>query len=1040
MKKLAFCLAFIASIWPVSQVAANTCQENFDASTSLPADWSLLGGTFYTYDTGEYASYYMNTDADYSRSRKNSICCAWSIDGQYLVTPKVTGNVTFYIRAYRSKRAGGVHVFRCDDGGSSVGEEITSAAKKWYSSNTNTSWQAVSFNLGGEGMRLAIKLERAYLDDFEAELFEEGEEIKALSVTAVTSLMDKTELLGDGDNQVLLSFQATVKNVGTVDLTPDLEGYSISLLNAEGVTLETVPIPEAIATGESLQVTINKSLVVNSLITGKDVHFTVRENFTQTWLECPTAFTITAYLPEMKVYDADPSVGYQTPLTSDNVIHFGNTCEPASTTLYVRNPGNAPLTIPTITVPESFSVSPATLTVEAGQTATITVTMDVIAGNYGAHEGYLVLSPNTLEAFQIQVSGVTRSAETLYVDFNNQKFPDGWTFGDGWRIDFASYGSTDFYALQYQSPVSSLTPSSLVSPKLTVEEGETLQFRAKAYDKSSAYKASLTVAYSPDRAKWTTVAMTPDTLSEEFQYYSVSEIPEGEWYVRFKALNAAVDDIMGYRISKNAPQLAVFDGDPSDSGSKKLTTGASWDFGSSVEPTSHIFYLKNIGTGILTVSSISTPEGFEMKVDTLRLGADETTRATLTMVAGVEPFGAKSGIVRLELTDLDPFELSVKGYNRNPSTFFVDFEDGRYPSGWFIGEGWNIAESYGTQNHCASNQYQEATALVTPMLEVSEGDSLCLDAKCYGLRDWYPPTLRVSYSADRVVWDSIADWTDVLASSFTRYTLREIPAGRWYVRFEGRNVELDNLEGFRLAATAEHDVVFSAIDLPEEATVNHPYTAQVSVVNLGTADETLTATMICGTDSVAVMQSPALRPDSVQTFVLTFVPHEEHPSAPLLVSIQTDSGLHLQTDSLQIAIQPETENSLSRQLTGRLTDEEGFPVAGATLRMQSGDVQYEGQSNEQGDFELTICQGTLDYILTISHQDCDMLTDSVVFHYEDIDTTYVMHRLVPLAITSSRMAQDSSQTIFDLQGRRLHQEAQKLSGIYIINRRKVLIK
>ena len=977
-------LVILTSFLAVTPIAAETYSENFDSSTSLPEGWGFIGGTFYGFDTG--STYYMNSDTDYSRSKKNSLCCPVNLPEQFVVSPKMTGQVSFYVRAYRSKRDCALHVYRCSDDGETVGEEITAAARSWSRSNTNT------FNLGAEGTRLAFNMYNVYIDDFSGDIFQEGEEIRGLSVLSVESLLDTDELLGDEENHVTLSFMATLKNVGTVDLTPAEENFTVSLLNADGYALLTQPITEAIAAGQTKEVTITRSLEANSLITGKDVRFAVREDFTKTMQYCPTTFAITAYLPQLKVYDSDPTQGYPSELTAHNIINFGNVCKPLSGTYYVRNAGNAPLVIPSITVPQGFSVAPTSLSVEPGQTASFTITLEVSEGDYGLHEGNVILHPDRIDEFYLSVKGITRSPEAVYIDFNDQQFPMGWTVGSGWRIS-GNYSGTNYYAEQYQYPV--VAPSAFISPRLVVEEGETLQFQARAYDTEEWYSAGIVLSYSADLSRWTTVATLNDKLTEDFLLFEISEIPAGQWYIRFQAINAAIDDIWGFRVSTDAPQLAVLDADPSAGTATRLTSGSSLDFGSVGQDTSRTFYIQNVGTGTLDVRSITVPEGFSVSPSTLQLASGASAPVTLTLLVGSENFGSKSGIVRIEALGLETFELNVSGVTRDPSCFFVDFEEGVFPGGWLVGEGWQVTSSYGHEGLMADNHGHDASALITPLLVVADGESLQVDAKCFGQRDWYPPTLKVSYSADRMNWDSIADWTDQLDLSFTRFTLKEIPAGRWYIRFDGANVELDNLEGYRLADAAEHDVALAGVELPEEASVNNLFKATVQLTNLGAVVEHVTATLLVDGQTRATTGQVAIEAGETQTLALSFMPHETTGEVPVVVNIRTESGLAMHSDTLLLAIQPESESSLTKKFTGQVVDDAGQPIAGASLSLISeDDVRYSGQSAANGSFHITVHQSGKSYALTIARDGYAPVEGRLDFNYSDIaDTTFVLRYL-----------------------------------------------
>lgn len=153
------------------------------------------------------------------------------------------------------------------------------------------------------------------------------------------------------------------------------------------------------------------------------------------------------------------------------------------------------------------------------------------------------------------------------------------------------------------------------------------------------------------------------------------------------------------------------------------------------------------------------------------------------------------------------------------------FENGM-PFGW-VANTWSIAdldaaysESYGAK--CATaGEKDQVSKFITPKLRVQEGDVLSFDlAKnntstywhCDGSMFGSVCALHVYYSADRAVWTQAKEIMESELSKnhagglsddrnsyeFTSFTVDNIPAGEYYIAFEGQCVWIDNVTGFEL--------------------------------------------------------------------------------------------------------------------------------------------------------------------------------------------------------------------------------------------------
>ena len=973
---------------------AETYTEKFDSSVNLPEGWEVVGGDFYTFDTG--STYYMNSDRDYAHSGSQSICCANSSAEQWLVTPKVTGQLSFYTRAYRKTRACSIRVYRVSDDGQTLGSEITSAARSW-AKNVTPAWEQVNINLGAEGTRLAFVCNFAYIDDFTGTIYSEETEVRGLCVDAVRSLMEGTELIADTDNKLTLSFEADIRNTGNIDLTPGDEGYSLTLLNnSTGEVIKNVDFIEVLAAGATTTIRIDTTLTVSTTLEGKDITFAVRENLTQTEQLTSEKFTIVAYLPRMYVYDADPTSHYNVPLTYSDIINFGNIAEPMTGTFWVANEGTAPLIITSVTALDGYTVEPTEMTVPSKGLKTFTVTLTPEAGNYGAKEGDVVLHAEGLEDYHLSVKGITRDPESVYITFDDKKFPIGWTADNNWRIERASYLSDDYYAEQYQYPAEEV--SSLTSPKLNVIAGDEFSFHAKAYSTSSWYNAQLRLYYSADLVNWSLVEDLTEALltfeegenTDEFKDFVFDELPAGNWYFRFEALNADIDNIMGLRFAKDAPQISIF-AKVEDAEPAQLAAGSTIDFGvTKTEDVTRVISIQNSGTGTLEVTAIDAPKGFTASPATLSLEAGQAADVTLTMTAETTEYGSREGLLTITDNELPPFQLTLSGIVRDPQILFVDFEEVGLLAGWYD-DGWNVEKAWNSDNHYADSHSNNGEAvLISPQLTAAEGQQLAFVAKHYGNSEWYAPTLRVSYSADRNEWIPLADLTEQLTAEFQPFAF-DIPAGTWYIRFEGIHTEIDDITGLRTEAVADYNLYVSA-NWPESGEVNHIFTASVDVTNLGSKPINFTSELLIDGEVVATNSGRHLELASNTNVEFSYMPHAELTDIEAVIRVIPEEGLDTITATTTLSILAESSSYSTHEFSGTVTSDNGMPIGNATLALVSeDDVRYSATTDENGAFTLSIHQAWKTYALTITAD--DFLTLEGSLNIDDFllqDTVFVL--------------------------------------------------
>ena len=208
---------------------------------------------------------------------------------------------------------------------------------------------------------------------------------------------------------------------------------------------------------------------------------------------------------------------------------FGNITADATATYTLKNAGNK--TLDATLAGEGVTVSPATVNLAAGETAEITVTM-AYAEPYGEKTGKMTItSESWVGDMTVNFTADAIDASGFVVDFEDNALPAGW-YNGGWTI---ANGVAYVYAG---------TNKQLISEKIGAEEGKNvLRFDAKAYTGSDSQ--TLSVSTSTDRKTWSDAQTF--TLTGESQTFSLAALADGEYYVKFEAANATVDNIKGVK-------------------------------------------------------------------------------------------------------------------------------------------------------------------------------------------------------------------------------------------------------------------------------------------------------------------------------------------------------------------------------------------------------------------------------------------------------------------------------------------------------------
>lgn len=490
-----------------------------------------------------------------------------------LVTPVVSGTVTLYVKASglaSTSNPSFVEFYNVNTEGTGLGSLIQRfTADSYVVSETVEGWSTVTINVSSP-QRIGIRAQYVYLDNFSAASAEIVKERK-LTISSVTSPTGSTPVIcnqkedGTADASVVVK----MKNDGDEDLHVGDTDFTLSFVwrTYYGSTVTayddvTFAVPEDLAVGEEKTVTATFSLpaeVVSAIFTNMSsgyFYLKVKENVSGSISSAMLQSKLAAYESKF-IFDMEGTSYYSSSSATTTPIDFGKISESTTLNYEIYNPGNAQLTINSITLPAPFTTdSPATpFTVTAGEKKVIAITMPY--GEPGIFSGNLVINYTNFgkEAadYTLGISGTIIDTSKNWITFSNAantngQFPEGSIHSDQVYISKQSVADQDNYYLQ-----STGTVTKFITPLLTAEAGESFTF--DGWYSSYNSNAAITVYISTDRVSWTQIAkVTYATgnagLGSTAKAFTATIAEAGDYYLAFElAGNALLDNIYGLTLA-----------------------------------------------------------------------------------------------------------------------------------------------------------------------------------------------------------------------------------------------------------------------------------------------------------------------------------------------------------------------------------------------------------------------------------------------------------------------------------------------------------
>lgn len=672
----------------------------------IPDGWDNADGTTTT-DSYKWT---------YNNSGHNAVPCLrfdsysnYSGNTNFLKTPVMTftQNAPMQLKFwYKNPKGGDFSVYISNDGGATYTTELATGltgASDWTEKvidlPTDTYYENVVIVFKGTS-NCGYGDAYIYLDDVLVK--ENANYAMSISGNDVTS---NTIAFGEVKNTSTTK-TFTITNDGAETLT------GISVISSDA-TVFTVS-----ETGFDLAAGATKDIIV-TFVKGVVGDYSETITVSQANIATPLTLTVTGSyatpsVAQMAIKFGEDAVG--------QTFAFGSVGKAVTKTFTVENAGEADLTITSITSSNTtdFTVSPATLTVQGGQSGTFTVTFiwDVEAMNAEKTANITVTPSNdNLSPVTFAVTG-TR-IEQWSEDFSGSTLPVGWEITNStyWKLQdnmlkgSYSYGNYD-----------------LITPSLIVEEGQSLTFD---YRMTSTYR-SLDIQYSKDNGAWTnygTISYSGLTLNEWYTY-TIENLEAGKYKFRFSDSNYDLDNFEGFKRNMNDPKLGIY----TDAAcTVATTTNVKKDFEFVTTEQTTAYYIKNDGTGTMTLSMGDIPAGFTATLDKTSVAAGE--HATLTITMPAENKGYHAGNLVITATDLGTFTVALSGVMVDDTKLNLDFATANIPSTWTANSWTKNASGYVEVGYTASTmQTSTLTAAANEQFVVVAKQSYTSSSYTFGVK------------------------------------------------------------------------------------------------------------------------------------------------------------------------------------------------------------------------------------------------------------------------------------------------------------------
>lgn len=491
-----------------------------------------------------------------------------------------------------------------------------------------------------------------------------------------------------------------------------------------------------------------------------------------------------------------------------------------------------------------IAVADNATSIAAGSNVTFTVALKTTA--LGSQTGTVTISGDDVADKTFTVKGYVADDTKIFTTFTAK--PDRWE-NSGWT--FNENGATAGYS----------SNATMTSPKI-VATTQKLAISAKLQSNSNSYYVKVQ-GYDTAESDWTyETTLSNDVLNNSsFTVVELNDIPTTVNRIRLVGKYVIVNGLNGLTYDANDPEFGVF----SDAlFASEITTGSAtnnWGFVN--EDKTATYYIKNTGTGTMTLSKTDAPAGFTATLGATSLATGESTTLTIAMANDAENNeGYHAGNVVLTAKDnadntLGTFTVTSSGVVVGSKTDvnFTALSD--VPAGWDKGS-WSV-----TANEKVAVGYSSST-MTTGTYTVAAGESMVIKAK----KQYNSGTLSYQYTTDGGETWSAAQSITPSSTSYELIAISNIPAGSAKIKFTGTYIDVERIYGY----TAVQEPVMTL----SPAAVSYDFGMQtaaadyvITVTNSGTAEMTGLKAELTTDDYKAVVSATTLAVNETATVTVT---------------------------------------------------------------------------------------------------------------------------------------------------------------------------
>ncbi len=509
--------------------------------------------------------------------------------------------------------------------------------------------------------------------------------------------------------------------------------------------------------------------------------------------------------------------------------------------------------------------------IAASGSATFTVTLKNTVK--GSQTGTVTISGTGVADKTFTVKGYVADDTKIFTTF--AALPDRWT------------NTSNYWSFSANGATATSSSSKLETPKIKITEGEKLAISAMHRYSGSSYYVTINGS-SDNGATWTAYTKTLNNEQLNNTDYTVVElddIPTTVNKLQLVGYYVYVNGLNGFTYDANDPEFGVF----SDAEfASQITSGAAtnaWGFVS--EDKTATYYIKNTGTGTMTLTKTDAPAGFTATLGATSLGTGESTSLTISMENDATTNeGYHAGDVVLTAKDnaentLGTFTVTSSGVVVGSKTDINFASLTEFPAGWEA-TSWSVSSGKATISYTSGD-------LKTGTYTVTAGESMIVEARRNSTSTYATIALTYSYSTDGGSTWSTAKAITPSSTSYELIAISDIPAGDAIIKFTGTYIDIQRIYGYTAVAKPAMTLSPAATTYDfgmQTAAADY----EMTVTNSGTATMTgLTATL---TGDDAADYEVALSIPDGSTATIT----ENVASVPVGQTVKVTATLKASTD------------------------------------------------------------------------------------------------------------------------------------------------